>query len=95
MRGQNGFPRGQKGFVFAHRELREVWCQYTGIPIPRYALYYIRIDPNGAWRIDEAFKIGPNTAVYGPNREGYFQTPSGAAEALQYHLDLIAETSSL
>lgn len=95
LRGQRGYPAGQNGYVFVHREQREIRCKYTGLPIKRNAIYVVRIDPNGSWRIDEVFAYGPNTAVYGPEREEYFPTPVAAAKALKTYLDVIATTSSL
>jgi len=96
MRGERGFPRGQKGLAFRHQERRTIHCKFTGVPINRKADYVIQTDHTGkGWRIDHHEGFGLKTAVYGPNREDYFPSHSAAASALKAHLDEIEHNSSI
>jgi hypothetical protein len=76
LRGRQGFPEGQDGLVFVHKDYRQVGISFV-----------VRTDSmcRGKWRVDRM--VGPIAeAVYGPNREDYFPTNTAAAVALAKHL---------
>lgn len=89
MRGKNGFPVDERGFVFVHKDERLVHCRHTGLPVQLRDTYLIRTDNEG-WRIDRQ-DYGPLfEAVYGPNRESHFSTKQEAVAALAAHLEKVA-----
>jgi len=94
-RGTRGFPKGDEGFCFEHREKRVIYCKYTGVAIKRDARYLIRTDDTGkGWRIDEVAGVLA-CAVYGVDRESYWPSNVQAACALQAYLEEIRTTSSV
>ncbi|HSG20499.1 MAG TPA: hypothetical protein VLA31_06985, partial [Burkholderiaceae bacterium] len=93
-----GFPAGQKGLVFEHREQRTIRCKYTGESIKRDARYVIRTAAGEqGWRIDLLPRIGPTEVVYGlaEGRPTHWPTKEAAAQALSAVLDEIQHNSSL
>jgi hypothetical protein len=96
LRGTNGFPQGQDGLVFEHREQRLIACKYTGESIKRDARYVVRTAAGeSGWRIDRIPGFGLIEAVYGENRQSHWATNHEAAAALQWALDEIRDNSSL
>jgi hypothetical protein len=97
LRGQNGFPQGQDGLVFEHREQRVIRCKYSGLEIKRDARYVVRTAAGEqGWRIDLLPKLGPTEAVYGvADRATHWPTNEAAAQALVEVLDEIRDNSSL
>lgn len=97
LRGSNGFPAGQDGLVFEHREQRVIRCKYTGCEIKRDARYVIRTGAGeSGWRIDLLPRLGPAEAVYGvEDRATHWPTNEAAAQALVEVLDEIRDNSSL
>jgi len=96
MRGTKGFPKGQKGLVFSHKDQRVLKCRVTGIDLPQNSTFVVRTDDTGkGWRIDRAEGFGMFVAVYGPNRESYFPTNDAAAAALETHLAEVARKATV
>ena len=96
MRSVPGWPEGQGGLLFEHREMRTIQCKYTGSPIKRYAHYLVRTAAGEeGWRIDLLPRIGPTETVYGLDRATHWATNHEAASALQGRLDEIRDNSSL
>lgn len=96
LRGVRGFPQGQQGYVFEYREQRSIRCKYTGAEIKRDERYVLRTDDTGkGWRIDRLPKFGPAEAVYGQNREDYWESAEDAAKALAWLQDEIRDNTSL
>lgn len=93
MRGRNGFPKDDTGYVFVHHERRVLKRRYTGLPYVRTAEYRIRTDPHG-WRVDHTDGMMPPSAIYGENRREYFASPEQAAEVLKAYLDKIEAEGS-
>ena len=95
-RGRGGFPKGQKGLLFEHREARTISDKYTGLNIHRAARYIVRTAAGEeGWRVDEVHHLFPTETVYGPKRETHWATNHEAAAALQGHLDEIRDNSSV
>jgi hypothetical protein len=98
LRGRSGFPQGQGGLVFEHREQRTIRCKFSGIEIKRDARYTIRTAAGeSGWRIDLLPKIGPVEAVYGvgAGRPTHWPTKEEAAQALVGVLDEIEHNTSI
>ena len=93
MRGRKGFPKGQTGLVFVHKDTRVVPCRLTGQSIHLNATYVVRTDTARPreWRVDHQ-DFGPLfTAVYGPDHESYFLTNEDAAATLVNHLEQVKQ----
>jgi hypothetical protein len=94
-RGVKGFPQGQKGLVFEHREQRVIQCKHSGMPIPRDERYVVRTDDTGQWRVDLRAKLGPFETVYGLDMATYWDTNHAAAWALSERLREIELNSTI
>lgn len=82
-RGRNGFPNDDRGFVYVHKEDRDLPERATGIPRTQRRTWAIVYRPQG-WQVD---KIDPWTGPEAdPKLRGTWEGSAAAAIALRIRL---------